>query len=112
MCGGRRIMVMHKIKNIKQKTPTLINDDGSWNIQCKTKCNHMEASESWGLTTCKRCLNEKEQVETRIKDLQERISMNNYDIEHGEDPDSKRISRGDNKFCKPRLKELLNEVRQ
>lgn len=55
-------------------------------------------------------MNKKQKLETRIKDLQERISMNNHEIECGEDSHMRMISRGDNKFCKGRLKELMKEL--
>ncbi len=60
--------------------------------------------------TCKLCIKKYKKhgskLEQRIKELKERIEMNNQDIEFGEDKDFKKISREDNKFCKPRLKEL------
>lgn len=56
-------------------------------------------------------MNKKQKLEARIKDLQERISMNNQDIEFGEDGSFKKYSRGDNKFCKERLKELQKELK-
>jgi len=48
----------------------------------------------------------------RIEELEERISMNNHDIEFGEDTYFKKISRQDNKFCKERLKELIKEEKE
>ncbi len=57
-------------------------------------------------------MKKKEKLLKRIEELKERISMNDYDIKWGEDSDSKRISRGDNRFCKERLKELEKEYRE
>ncbi len=57
-------------------------------------------------------MNKKEKLLKRIEDLRERISLNNYDIEWGEDSDFKKISRADNRFCKERLKELEKEYRE
>ena len=51
-----------------------------------------------------------EEMEKRINDLQERISMNNHDIEWGDDSYSKRISRMDNTFCKGRIRELTRKL--
>ena len=65
--------------------------------------------------TCKRCIKrfkkEGTTLEKRIEGLKERIAMNNQDIKFGEDKDFKKISREDNKFCKPRLKELEKAFR-
>ncbi len=55
-------------------------------------------------------MNDKRKLEKRIEKLQERISMNNHDIEYGEDAYFRKMSRGDNKFCRERIKELKKEL--
>lgn len=50
-------------------------------------------------------------IEKRIIDLQERIAMNNQDIEFGEASDFKKYSRSDNVCCKKWLKEAQKELK-
>lgn len=52
-----------------------------------------------------------ERIERKIKNMQERIDMNNQDIEFGEAPDFKRISRSDNVCCRKWMKELKKELK-
>ena len=49
-------------------------------------------------------------MENRIKELEERMSMNQYDIDFGEANDFKRYSRIDNTFCRGRIKEIKRKL--
>lgn len=54
-------------------------------------------------------MNKKLELKRRIAELEERISGNDYDIEHGF-KDFKKYNRGDNRFCRGRLRELKKEL--
>lgn len=50
--------VIHKVKDCTRKIDEflLVNDDGSWNILCKTQGMHLRGSKHWRNVNCKLCL--------------------------------------------------------
>jgi hypothetical protein len=50
-------------------------------------------------------------IEKRIEDLEERIAMNTWDIEGGEESSFKKYSRSDNVCCRKWLKEAKKELK-
>lgn len=50
-------------------------------------------------------------IEKRIVDLKERMAMNTWDIEEGENSSFKKYSRGDNVCCRKWLKEAEKELK-
>jgi len=50
-------------------------------------------------------------IEKRIVDLKERIAMNTWDIEEGDNSSFKKYSRSDNVCCRKWLKEAEKELK-
>ena len=61
--------IIHKVKDCNRTTNLflLLNDDGSWNILCKTQGSHIAGSKHWKIVNCKSCLKLKPHTHTTSK---------------------------------------------